>query len=270
MNDGPCNLALETSGPVGSVSLGRGDELLSGADLPPQQRHRVDLMPAIDRLCQSQGVSPRQIGAVYLSVGPGSFTGLRIGVATAQMLGTMLGARLAAVPTIEVVARNVRPAVRDSDVHVSSAHYLDSTVGAGIVSPAGGPRLWTLAPGIEHLLVGLNLKRDAVYGGLFAWGAGQWQPVGAPAVDTLDHFLARAPRPLAIMGDPLPPFAADSTITVLPAEAARPQSWAVWVLGRAAARAGHFVEPQALRPLYAREPEAKELWDRREAAKQKS
>jgi tRNA threonylcarbamoyladenosine biosynthesis protein TsaB len=265
MTDSPYNLAIETSGPVGSVSLGRADELLAGADLPPQQRHRVDLMPTIDRLCQDRGVTPRQIGEIYLSMGPGSFTGLRIGVATAQMLGTMLGAKLVAVPTLEVVARNARPAADDSGVHIDSSHYPDSHVTSESGTPAGKGWLFTLAPGIEHLLVCLNLKRTAVYGGLFAWSAGQWTLTGEPTVNTLDHFLAQAPRPLAIMGDPLPPFAAEPAVTVLPAEAARPHSGAVWWLGRAAARAGHFVEPQALRPLYAREPEAKELWDRREA-----
>ena len=55
------NLAIETSGRRGSVSLGRGEELLGSATLPPPERHRVDLMLAIDQVCRGQGVGPGEL-----------------------------------------------------------------------------------------------------------------------------------------------------------------------------------------------------------------
>ena len=100
------NLAIETSSRHGSVTLGRGQSILATVELPEQRRHAVELMPAIDRLCRERGARPGQIGQVYVSIGPGSFTGLRVGVTTAKVLGRVSGAKLVAVPTLEVVAAN--------------------------------------------------------------------------------------------------------------------------------------------------------------------
>jgi tRNA threonylcarbamoyladenosine biosynthesis protein TsaB len=100
------NLAIETSSRHGSVTLGRADVMLATVELPEQRRHAVELMPAIDRLCRDHGAGPRAIGEIYVSVGPGSFTGLRVGVTTAKILGRVTGAKLVAVPTLAVVAAN--------------------------------------------------------------------------------------------------------------------------------------------------------------------
>src|SRR5688500_8967170 len=109
MPPGAHNLAIETSTRVGSVTLGRGDEVVQTVEMPEQRRHTVDLMPTIDKLCQRHSLAPADIGEMYVSVGPGSFTGLRIGIATAKALAQVLGMRLIAVPTLEVVAQNVPP-----------------------------------------------------------------------------------------------------------------------------------------------------------------
>ncbi|MHC4995201.1 MAG: tRNA (adenosine(37)-N6)-threonylcarbamoyltransferase complex dimerization subunit type 1 TsaB [Planctomycetota bacterium] len=94
MSDPAYNLAIETSSRQGSVTLGCGDELIETLIMPAQRRHAMDLMPAIDTLCQKHGLTPGQIGAIYVSVGPGSFTGLRIGITTANALAHTLGAQL--------------------------------------------------------------------------------------------------------------------------------------------------------------------------------
>jgi len=103
------NLAIETSSRIGSVTLGRGDAILATAQLPEQRRHAVELLPTIDRLCRHYAIGPPDIGEIYISIGPGSFTGLRVAVTTAKVLSRVTGAKLVAVPTLEVVAANVAP-----------------------------------------------------------------------------------------------------------------------------------------------------------------
>lgn len=245
------NLAIETSGRVGSVCLGRGDDLLESVQLPPQERHRLDLMAAIDGLCHRHGAAPADLGQVYVSVGPGSFTGLRIAVSTAKVLAQVLGARLVAVPTLEVLAAAV-PGPETTATPTPA------------VTPAPAPGMAGCPAG--HLAVGLNTKRDTVYGQVFTWsaGAGLWQPWAAPRVGTLTELLDRAPRPLCLVGDPLPALSAEITgVTVLPAAMAAADCRAVWRLGRGLAAAGRFTPAADLLPLYVREPEAVELWNRR-------
>ena len=230
MPDRPFNLAIETSGRAGSVTLGCGDELIESRDLPPQQRHTADLMPTIDALCRDHAVAPRDLAELYLSIGPGSFTGLRIGVATAKTLAHVLNIKLVAVPTLDVLAQN---------------------------APAP-------APGDHgaHLAVCLNLKGQTSYIGFYRWSQNEWQRVGDPALRTMDELLLAAPRPVMILGDPLPEMTggSDSSVTILPAELAAARSAAVWRLGRAAAKRGAFVDPVQLVPLYVRPVEAEELW----------
>lgn len=133
------NLAIETSGRVGSIALGRGDRVLATRELPHKRRHDVGLIPAIDTLCGEHGVAPRDLREVYVSLGPGSFTGLRVGITTAKMLALSLGVRLVGVPTIEVLAAN---APADADVAVclnvkkGSAYCAVYRGGAAVLPPA--------------------------------------------------------------------------------------------------------------------------------------
>ncbi len=100
-------LAIETSQRGGGVALRAGSEvevemLRCGA------RHDDDLLPAIDRLLGRRGIVPRQLEVIGVSVGPGGFTGLRIAVSTAKMLGEVIGAPLVSIPTALVVAERFR------------------------------------------------------------------------------------------------------------------------------------------------------------------
>jgi len=223
------NLAIETAGIGGSLALGLDDELLAETELPVPGRNRVDLMPAIDALCHRQGVAAGDLGQLYLSIGPGSFTGLRIAVATAKMLADVLGLDTVAVPTLDVVAQN---------------------------APADAA---------DNLAVCLNLKADTTYQGLHRRQADLWLIRGEPTLATLEQLLAKAPRPLAVLGDPLGdiPQPLPDDVTILPAELARPHARHVWRLGRERARRGESTDPGDLLPLYARAPEAEEQWNRR-------
>ena len=235
MTDKPYNLAIDMSGLHGSISLGHSDKLLATRLLPdPRQppRHRIDLIPTIDRLCQEHTVTPRQLGQVYVSVGPGSFTGLRISIATAKTLGRVLAAKLVPVPTIDAWA-----------YHAWSSHR-----GCGV------------------LAVCLNIKKDSVYAGLYDVLDGEYQVIQEPVVVSLAAFLESAPRPLTVMGDrALPPFTEidDNHVTTWQLDPTTTLSESVWHQGRAAAWNEEFINPLQLEPLYVRPPEAQQLWQQR-------
>src|SRR5262245_65324899 len=75
----PRLLVLETSGRVGSVALALGGELGEVRRLEESRRHARDLAPAVKDLCASRGWKPRELDGVIVSLGPGSYTGLRVG-----------------------------------------------------------------------------------------------------------------------------------------------------------------------------------------------
>lgn len=97
------NLAIETSSHQSTLALGDGDRLITTAALPAKRRHNLDLVPTMDTLLREHGLQPGDLAELYLSLGPGSFTGLRIAVATAKMLSMTLGVKLVGVPTLDVL-----------------------------------------------------------------------------------------------------------------------------------------------------------------------
>ena len=103
MTDRPHILAIETSSRRGFVALGRGDTVLEVVELPPKRRHNLDLVPTIDAVCQRHGLGPSVLGELYVSLGPGAFTGLRIAVATAKMLALTVGVKIVGVPTLDLL-----------------------------------------------------------------------------------------------------------------------------------------------------------------------
>ena len=103
-------LAIETATIVQSVALVEDDRLLAGLSYEAQGNRGGMLLPTVDRVLQKAGVAARDLDAVAVSVGPGSFTGLRVGLATAKGLALGSGARLVGVPTLEALAEGYAPA----------------------------------------------------------------------------------------------------------------------------------------------------------------
>ena len=99
-------LALETSGQTGSVAIGTTAGVVAAERLPVDVRHAGELMPAVQRLLNAQDWPADSITDVFVSIGPGSFTGLRIAVSVARTLAWSVGARVVAVPTMHALARN--------------------------------------------------------------------------------------------------------------------------------------------------------------------
>ncbi len=97
-------LAIETATSVQSVALCEEDRLLAEISYEAKAHKGGLLLPAVDRLLKKAGLAAKDLDAVAVSVGPGSFTGLRVGLATAKGLALGAGALLVGVPTLEVLA----------------------------------------------------------------------------------------------------------------------------------------------------------------------
>ena len=97
-------LALETSTLAGGVALVDGERLVAEYVLDVSVTHSERLMAAVDRVLADARWAPRDVEGLAVSIGPGSFTGLRIGVSTAKGLAWALGVPITAVPTLDAMA----------------------------------------------------------------------------------------------------------------------------------------------------------------------
>lgn len=232
---GPRILAIETSSRHGSVAVAAGPSLLAAEEFASDLRHAVELLPAIDRLCRRAGWKPDGVEQVFVSIGPGSFTGLRVAVTVARHLALACGAKIVGVPSLGVTADNAR----------------------------------TISRPPPHVAVVLDAKRGQVYAGLFVLGADAYVAVGDAVVIEPAAWLAGLPRPLAVMGEGIGyhRVAIDAAgVDVLPDVVSWPKAEAVHRLGWRLAERGAFTEPGELTPHYLRRPEAEELWEKRAAA----
>ncbi len=219
-------LAIETSGRVGSVALVDDQTILPEAIFPHGLKHAAELLPLIDRLMAAQGWRPEDLQELYLSIGPGSFTGLRIGVTLAKTLAFARGTRLVAVPSVEVLARNA-------------------------------------PPDCQNALIVLDAKRGQVFTARFARRGDHLVELEPAHLDRLADILQRTPRPVHLIGEGLPFHQAaltpdDPSLIQTSPELWRARASAVAELGLARARRGQFADPDTLTPLYIRLPEAEE------------
>ncbi|MBI1391071.1 MAG: tRNA (adenosine(37)-N6)-threonylcarbamoyltransferase complex dimerization subunit type 1 TsaB [bacterium] len=97
-------IAIDTSTHTGAVALRDERGLIGQIAVNVKLTHSEGLMPAVDALLQRCGVTPRDLEAVGCCSGPGSFTGLRVGMATAQGLAAARGLPCAAIPALEALA----------------------------------------------------------------------------------------------------------------------------------------------------------------------
>lgn len=100
----PLILAVETATMSGSIALARGDELIANVSGDPSVSHSNTLLADLDKLLSDTTYKLADIDLFAVAAGPGSFTGLRIGIATVKALAVTLARPCAAVPTLQAVA----------------------------------------------------------------------------------------------------------------------------------------------------------------------
>jgi tRNA threonylcarbamoyladenosine biosynthesis protein TsaB len=97
-------LALETATRAGSVAIARGEEILASRSGDASSSHSQDLIENIDAVLKEAGVELSAIDLLAAAIGPGSFTGLRIGLATVKALAVSLDRRCVGVSTLAAVS----------------------------------------------------------------------------------------------------------------------------------------------------------------------
>lgn len=100
-------LAIETSSRVGSVAIAAGQRLLDEINFSGPMKHSSELFPAICKILTRFEKKSQDIEQIYISVGPGSFTGLRIAVTLAKTMHLANSAKIVPVDTLDVIAANV-------------------------------------------------------------------------------------------------------------------------------------------------------------------
>lgn len=100
-------LAIESSALVASIAIMSDNTLLGEYTTNFKKTHSQTLLPMMNELVQMTGISMEDLDAIVIAGGPGSFTGLRIGAATAKGLGLALNKPLVNVPTVDALAFNL-------------------------------------------------------------------------------------------------------------------------------------------------------------------
>jgi len=221
----PRALAIETSGRIGSVALVDENGSIEEREFPHGLQHAAGLIPLIDELCSQRGWTPGDIAEVYVSAGPGSFTGLRIGITLAKALAFATGAKLVAVPTMRVLVENAPAEAR-------------------------------------QMIVVLDAKRDQIFTARFDRIDSKWMEKEPPHLDSLTAMLSRVPKPVYLIGEGIPfhqqHIQSGAGIVITDPQAWRARARVLARIGVAMARAGEFVDPFLLEPIYIRLPEAQE------------
>lgn len=147
-------LAIETTDPLGGVAAMCDGEIVAARDLDPAQRNAQSLAPAIKMLLADIAWRSSDVDLVAVSLGPGSFTGLRVGVTTAKTLAFTCGAEIMGVGTLETIAAAAPAGVERLTVAID-AQRNELVVQTFQMQQAASPfqlidaELWlsTLAPG---------------------------------------------------------------------------------------------------------------------------
>ena len=231
-------LAIETATLVSSVALATSDTLLAEITLQTKKTHSELLMPHIAKILDMAGVSRTDITAVAVSIGPGSFTGLRIGLATAKSLAYAMKIPLVGVPTLAALAYGC-------------------FVPGAILSPI------------------LDAQKGNVYQALFEWQNGnlkELMPATVIGIDEALDSLAQYSAPVILMGEAAVLHREkikqrDNHLSLAAPHMIIPRASSVAGLGHMLIQQGIHHDAMALEPLYIRRSEAEVLWECRHGGK---
>jgi tRNA threonylcarbamoyladenosine biosynthesis protein TsaB len=222
-------LAIDTSTHYASLALADGDALLAELNWRVGQRHGSELLERARWLLREQGFVMSELTAVAVALGPGSFNGVRVAVATAKTLAFALGVPLYGAPTLDVIAWGARLAAQP---------------------------IWAL----------LDAGRGEVYAARY--DSASSQPIWAPQTDgasepyciTTPQALAERIRTPVVVTGEWRDATRDALATALGERARFTSPMAIrrgaWLAELAAQRArlGADDDPRALEPLYLRRP----------------
>lgn len=221
-------LAIDSSGLVASVALLEDDTLLAEYTVNYKKTHSQTLLPMLDAIAQMIDLDLNSIDAIAISKGPGSFTGLRIGSATAKGLGLALDKPLVEVPTVDALAYNLYDA-------------------QGLIVPM------------------MDARRVQVYTGIYRFVNHELTAVKAQCAEAVENLMEELNclgEPVILLGDGVRPYLdrirelLKVPFTVAPAHLNRQRAGAVGALGEKYFSRGMTVTADEHRPEYLRASQA--------------
>jgi tRNA threonylcarbamoyladenosine biosynthesis protein TsaB len=223
-------LAIDTSTMQVGVAIGDAGALRGEVRLAGGRRHAEELAPAIEQLVSWTGVGLDQLAAIAVGIGPGLFTGLRVGVTTAKVMAQALRIPVVPVVSLDLVAYPVRHTHR-TIVAVVDARRREVFHASYRPVPGGVQRVSDYAvDSPAELIADLEASGDEVL------LAGDGVAAYADEFATLDHAEQAGPE-----------FAAPSTSALL-------------TLATARVEREEFTSPWDVEPLYLRESDAELSW----------
>lgn len=233
-------LAVETATRRQSVAILDGTTVLGRSDEDVGRSHAKWLVPTIDRLLRSSGLALSGLDGFAVSIGPGSFTGLRVGLATLLGFRTVTGLPLVAVPTLEALA-------------------------------------WNLPDEPRSLCPVLKAKTGEVYWACYRWEmAGPLTRLTEERVGPLESLARSVQEPLVMLGEGWSIYqnelrsllgTGSSRFCEAPLEAMEASAVSVGLAGLARLARGEIAR-QGIAPLYVQRAEAEVNWQRRAAVAQ--
>jgi len=224
---GPIILALETATLCGSVALVTANRCLAEFSLQTGETHSRRLLAGVDWLLQETGIDWPAIDAVAVSLGPGSFTGLRIGLATAKGLAMAGGAELIGVGTLDGLAAQLFAA------------------GEILICPV------------------LDARKKEVYCGFYKCGSlGRPRLLEEYIVIDPEALCARIHEPVVLLGDGAAAYGElfreklAGLLLIPPANAYFPRAATIGVLALDKWQKHEFLDPAGAEPIYIRRSEA--------------
>ena len=217
-------LALDSSGLTASVAILEDDNLLGEYTICYMKTHSQTLLPMLDEVVQMLELDLETVDGIAIAAGPGSFTGLRIGSATAKGLGLALNKPLLSVPTLDALAYNLYGT-------------------EGLICPL------------------MDARRNQTYTGVYAWEKDRFQTVReseAVSIEEILDTLNQLGKRVTFLGDGVPVFREliEKQLVVpyqfAPAHLSRQRAGAVAALGYRYMKEGRSESAAAHRPEYLR------------------
>jgi tRNA threonylcarbamoyladenosine biosynthesis protein TsaB len=220
------SLALETTGRLGSVAIGVDGKLSDEKTFSAPLRHNAELFDTIDSLLKQISKNADLINEIYISIGPGSFTGVRISVTVAKMMALANKSKIVAVNTSNVIANNI-----DDD-------------------------------SINKIATIIDAKRGQFFIAAFERKENSWEKILPDCMITAEQFKEKFDNePIWLLGEGLLYYSKQfetENIKILSDQYWSPKASNVFKLGTQLAAEGKFADPISLVPLYIRRPEAEE------------
>lgn len=223
-------LGIDTATAQAGCAIGGHEGVIASAQCAKGRRHAENLAPAIEFLCAQSQIDLAEISVVAVDLGPGLFTGLRVGIATGKALAHGLGVPMIGVSSLDLLAFAVR----------------------------FSPRL---------IVTAIDARRGELYYGLYRQVPGGVQRLGAHAVGSPEELasqLAIRREEMLLVGDGIlryrDHFDDLPKAEIADAGLSHPSPASLVQLAHARALREEFQQPATVEPIYLRKPDAEINW----------